>query len=67
MPMDEKPFSAHLTLARFRQPVDISPLEPGPAPLSFEAPELALLRSHLGPKGARYEKIGAYPLSGPSF
>jgi len=67
IPMEEGPFAAHVTLARFRQPVDISPLEPGPAPLSFEAPELVLFRSHLEPKGALYEKIGAYPFSGSSF
>ena len=67
VPMEEGPFAAHVTLARLRVPVDIAALGPGPSPLLFEAPELVLLRSHLEPQGARYEKIGAYPLSGPSF
>lgn len=65
--LDGKPFAAHLTLARFRTPTDIAPLDRAPAPLIFDAPELVLFRSRLEPKGARYEKIGAYPLSGPSF
>lgn len=67
IPMEEGPFVAHVTLARLRAPVDIALLGPGPSPLVFEVPELVLLRSHLEPKGSRHEKIGAYPLSGPSF
>ena len=67
IPVEEGPFTAHVTLARFRQPVDIAALGPAPGPLVCEVPELVLFRSHLEPKGSRHEKIGAYPLSGPSF
>lgn len=61
--LDRKPFAAHLTLARFRAPVDIHLFEPGPAPREFEASELILYRSHLGAKGSQYERIGVFPFA----
>lgn len=66
VPLDRKPFGAHLTLARFRSPLDIVPLGPGPAPLAFEARELVLYRSHLLAKGSRYEPLGVFRLEEPS-
>lgn len=62
--VERKPFAAHLTLARFRVPVDIALLGPAPAPLSFTAAEVVLYRSHLLAKGSRYERIQAFPLNG---
>lgn len=58
-------FTPHLTLCRFRIPVpmksglpslDMTGLDP------FEIDRLQLFRSHLSPKGARYESIKGFPL-----
>jgi len=64
--LDRKPFAAHLTLARFRSPLDIALLDSAPEPLAFDARELVLYRSHLLAKGARYEALGIFRLKGPS-
>jgi len=63
-PLDRKPFTAHLTLARFRGSADIGPLGDAPAPCMFTASELLLIRSHLLSKGSRYERLQALPLEG---
>lgn len=58
-------YTPHLTLARFKLPV---PLKSGFPAIdtsdigSFELSEITLFRSHLSPKGARYEAIDAFPL-----
>lgn len=63
---EARSFTPHLTLCRFKIPVplgsglptvDVSGLEP------FPIDRLELYRSHLSPKGARYECIGRFPLS----
>ena len=62
---ESRPFSAHLTLARFKVParvaglveVDLAGLDP------FTVDEVGLFRSRLSPKGARYERLGGAPLS----
>jgi 2'-5' RNA ligase len=64
--LDRKPFTAHLTLARFRSPLDIASLGQAPEPVSFDARELVLYRSHLQAKGARYEPLGIFRLIQPS-
>lgn len=66
-PAEKRPFTAHLTVARLNPPapVDAAELErtePDPAP--FRVGELVLFRSHLSPKGARYEPIDRFPLRG---
>ena len=57
-------YTPHLTLCRFKMPVpmksglpeiDLSALEP------FQVGQLELFRSHLSPKGARYESLAAFP------
>jgi 2'-5' RNA ligase len=62
---EKRAFSAHLTLARFNVPaavrglataVDLSDLDP------FTVVEVGLWRSHLSPKGARYELLERAPL-----
>ena len=62
---EARAFTPHLTLARFRIPVpfksglpeiDTSTLDP------FPIDELHLFRSHLSPKGARYEVLESFPL-----
>lgn len=60
---ETRPFRAHLTLARFRTPVraaDLPEIELGDT--SFPVASFELFRSHLHPKGARYEIVSSYPL-----
>ncbi len=70
-PPEERAFSPHLTLARFRQPP-----QPGiaervsqalesvtPPQAEFEVWEVVLMRSTLQPGGAVYERLGAFPLT----
>lgn len=63
--VEEREFSAHLTLARSRVPARLealrdAPLPPLPPP--GRVAELKLLRSFLEPAGARYEEVWACPL-----
>ena len=63
-PSEGRPYTPHLTVARFKLPV---PMKSGFPSLTvsiapFELDEITLFRSHLSPKGARYEAIGAFPL-----
>ena len=54
----------HITLARHRRP--LPELEAMELPLTeprFDVTELHLVRSHLSPKGARYETVSALPLA----
>ena len=60
-PPEERPFRAHLTLARFRERVlrpALPPVDLGPVPLRT----LALVRSELRPGGAVYTPIARFPL-----
>jgi 2'-5' RNA ligase len=54
---------AHVTLARGRghvRGIEADRLEP--APPAFDVREVQLLRSHLSPRGARYETVAELPL-----
>jgi RNA 2',3'-cyclic 3'-phosphodiesterase len=65
-PAQAKPLRgyAHVTLARGRGPVGgIAAATLDPAPPAFEVRELQLLRSHLSPRGARYETVTDLPLA----
>ncbi|MGH3318956.1 MAG: RNA 2',3'-cyclic phosphodiesterase [Streptosporangiaceae bacterium] len=62
----KRSFSAHLTLARVREPTCLRPLVDGLSSYvgtPWDAGELCLVRSHLG-REPRYETIGAWPLRG---
>ena len=68
-PTEKRPFSAHLTVARFNPPVPMrdraedlgaTPVEGKP----FQVGHLTLYRSHLSPRGARYEPLERFPLRG---
>ena len=64
-PSEGRDYSPHLTLARFKLPVPLKSGFPsidtsGMRPFSFDA--LTLFRSHLSPKGARYEVVMTFPL-----
>ena len=66
---EKRAFTPHLTLARFKPPASIAGVlseVPGVAEPSFEVGHLALYRSHLHPKGARYEVLGTIPLGAHS-
>lgn len=68
-PPEKRGFTPHLTVARFNPPVAIGDhveeldatafdVEP------FRVGELVLYRSHLSPRGARYEPLERFPLRG---
>lgn len=72
-PPQERPFHPHLTLARFRPPVDLrcagaggrdDPAGSASTRLGVKATvtEMALFRSFLGKKPARYQKLETFPL-----
>lgn len=72
-PTERDRFSPHLTLARVpdqtpRQVVASITAVLGQVPIAESEPmvvrELALIRSHLGPGGARYERLAAAALTG---
>lgn len=58
------PFRGHLTLARVRRPgrVDLAPLTGAAVSARWSVDELTLVRSHLGPAGARYEVVARRPV-----
>ncbi len=66
-PTESRAFTPHLTLCRFKIPV---PLKGGFPSIetsdleSFEIDSIELFRSHLSPKGARYERLQEFPLRG---
>jgi 2'-5' RNA ligase len=71
-PPETRPFSAHVTLGRARDPRGaprlakaLGPLAPA-APAAWTAEEVVLVRSHLSPQGSRYEAFARAPLGGPS-
>ena len=60
---EQRTFSPHLTIARFRTPTRVGELPSlAPSPGPFPLLELGLCRSHLSPKGARYERLEALGL-----
>lgn len=63
-PPEERSFSPHLTLARFRAPANLAPLPDlaGDPPDPFLLTAFGLWRSHLSPKGARYEPLEEFGL-----
>lgn len=56
---EKRPFWPHVTLARVKRGERrVPPLEaPAPPADPFEAPMVTLYRSHLSPRGARYEPL----------
>jgi len=68
-PTEKRPFSAHLTVARFQPPAPMRDAADDLAAARVDAPpftvgELVLYRSHLSPRGARYEPLERFPLVG---
>lgn len=60
---EARAYSPHLTVARFKKPTAIHelPLLPQPPP-PFRLESFDLWRSHLSPRGARYEALASFPL-----
>jgi RNA 2',3'-cyclic 3'-phosphodiesterase len=60
---EKRSFTPHLTLARFKEPMPVDrdrlSLEEGEP---FTIDRIELFRSHLSPKGARYEMVRAFQL-----
>ena len=55
---EERPFWPHITLARVRKGARAAPLDaPSPPGGEWRADAVTLYRSHLSPKGARYEAL----------
>lgn len=60
---EKRAFSPHLTLARFKVPQPLGGLpDLGATPDPFRLEAFCLWRSHLSPKGARYELVEAFGL-----
>lgn len=69
-PVEQRPFTPHLTLARLNPPRDLrsaAPELPGfpVASEPFPVESLVLYRSHLSPRGAIYEALERFSLRGP--
>ena len=68
-PAEKRPFTAHLTVARFDPPVRMKEYAEELAATEIRARgftigQLVLYRSHLSPRGVRYEPLVAFPLGG---
>lgn len=66
-PPEKRAFTPHLTVARFQPFVDVSALGLDHARIEaepFEVRKIVLYRSHLSPKGARYEALREFGLRG---
>ncbi len=59
-PPDPRPFAGHLTLARLRSR-GACRIAGAPFAVTFPVTEVALVRSHLQPGGARYETLRTWP------
>jgi 2'-5' RNA ligase len=68
IPREGRPFTAHLTLARIKEPLPPGIVErlagvPAlPATAAQDVDRFLLMRSHLSRSGATYEEIGSFPL-----
>lgn len=65
-PAEKRRFTAHLTLARFREAVRIETLPGLPAGRPFPLEAFSLWRSHLSPRGARYEQLRIFAIAHPA-
>lgn len=64
---EKRPFTGHLTLARFKVPKPVGELPPAGVPDDdFAVDGVTLFRSQLHPKGARYTVLERFPLQRPA-
>lgn len=59
-----RPFAAHVTLARLREPAPVAVGDAVAGPAAFTATGLGVYRSHLGRPAARYERLAFAPFTG---
>jgi len=59
--LEDRPFAAHVTLLRKARPPKVLPPLP---PLDWPVDEFVLVRSRTSPKGATYEWVERFPLTG---
>jgi len=72
LPHDDKPFAAHLTLARLQRPLSSDEQtrltaimgEPAPSNATWQADEIAVMASELRPGGAWYTRLGGCQFAG---
>jgi RNA 2',3'-cyclic 3'-phosphodiesterase len=70
-PRDERPFSPHVTLGRVRRPASNPALTDALAAAAgrefgqMRVPSASLMRSELGPLGARYTELASVRLGRP--
>ncbi|MFN2251039.1 MAG: RNA 2',3'-cyclic phosphodiesterase [Anaerolineae bacterium] len=64
---DRRPFRPHLTLSRLRPDGDVQAVVDAvpDARVQMRVDEIQIVRSHLGPSGARYETLDHLPLTSP--
>jgi RNA 2',3'-cyclic 3'-phosphodiesterase len=67
---EKRAFTPHLTVARFNPPIPMREQAEALVGTSIDAPafpvdRLVLYRSHLSPRGARYEALEEFPLGSP--
>lgn len=60
---EKRPFWPHITFARVKRDRRAQPIEGMPDGEPFEATQVTLYRSHLSPRGARYEPIEVFELA----
>ncbi len=61
-PFESRPWTAHVTLARLRQPGDVTGVLPlALEPVAFQIEAVTLFRSRLGRPAPRYEAIAVIP------
>ncbi|MBX5468300.1 MAG: RNA 2',3'-cyclic phosphodiesterase [Thermoleophilaceae bacterium] len=60
---ERRPFWPHLTVARVKRDRRAAPLESAPPGEPFVASTVTLYRSHLSPRGARYEPLERFGLA----
>ena len=66
-PREARAWKPHLTLARFRDPADISRMPSAAVrPVAFAVREVTTFRSRLGRPAPRYEAVARAPLGGAS-
>jgi RNA 2',3'-cyclic 3'-phosphodiesterase len=63
---EKRPFSAHLTVARLKEPAPIPGEVPEVATASFDVDRIVLYRSRLQRPAPIYEPLDAFPLRGPA-
>jgi 2'-5' RNA ligase len=63
-PPERRPFRGHLTLARLSsvRRRELAGVLGAPIAASWTVDEIHVVRSHLSPKGARYESVAVVPL-----